>query len=276
MGVPLTPTVAIGSAYDAHVASPGLVSSPNQLTIEQLAAHSGMSVRNIRSHQARGLLAPPEVRLRVGYYGPDHVTRLRLIRHLQDEGFNLGGIKRLLDDTGPTVDRVQRVKQALTEPHEETPETLTLTELGRRFRVAPAEAPHVLARAQRLGILVLRDDGRFDAPTPSLLALAEEAVVRGISLDAAFGAFEALERSCDEAATALVQLFLAQVWGPFEEDMSAERWAAMDESIQGLSPLASNALKAIFQRQMKGQLEAAFGQITARLMGADQDGTGAG
>ena len=58
-----------------------------------------MSVRNIRAHQARGLLAPPEVRLRVGYYGPEHVARLRLIRELQDDGFNLGGIKRLLDDT---------------------------------------------------------------------------------------------------------------------------------------------------------------------------------
>ena len=73
--------------------------SPNQLTIEQLAAQSGMSVRNIRAHQARGLLAPPEVRLRVGYYGPEHVAQLRLIRELQDEGFNLGGIKRLLEDT---------------------------------------------------------------------------------------------------------------------------------------------------------------------------------
>jgi hypothetical protein len=28
------------------------------LTIEQLAAESGMTVRNIRTHQARGLLAP--------------------------------------------------------------------------------------------------------------------------------------------------------------------------------------------------------------------------
>ena len=51
-----------------------LVEHVNVLTIEQLAAASGMSVRNIRSHQARGLLAPPEVRLRVGYYGLEHVA----------------------------------------------------------------------------------------------------------------------------------------------------------------------------------------------------------
>src|SRR5438128_12284670 len=90
--------------------------SPNQLTIEQLAAESGMSVRNIRSHQARGLLAPPEVRARVGYYGPEHVAQLTLIRELQDEGFNLGGIRRLLDDTHGTAERVLRLQATLPEP----------------------------------------------------------------------------------------------------------------------------------------------------------------
>jgi len=46
------------------------VASQNTLTIEQLAADSGMTVRNIRAHRARGLLPAPEVRERVGYYGP--------------------------------------------------------------------------------------------------------------------------------------------------------------------------------------------------------------
>src|SRR5437660_8641925 len=88
----------------------------NQLTIEQLAAETGMSVRNIRSHQARGLLAPPEVRSRVGYYGAEHVAQLRLIRDLQEEGFNLTGIKRLLEDTHGTAERLLRVRQALSAP----------------------------------------------------------------------------------------------------------------------------------------------------------------
>src|SRR5437660_12904399 len=88
----------------------------NQLTIEQVAAETGMSVRNIRSHQARGLLAPPEVRSRVGYYGPEHVAQLRLIRDLQEEGFNLNGIKRLLEDRHGTAERLLRVKQALSAP----------------------------------------------------------------------------------------------------------------------------------------------------------------
>ena len=52
------------------------------LTIEQLAHETGMSVRNIRNHQSRGLLPAPEVRMRVGYYGQEHVDRLRAIQEL--------------------------------------------------------------------------------------------------------------------------------------------------------------------------------------------------
>lgn len=67
-----------------------------RLTIDELARRSGMTVRNIRAHQARGLLPPPEIHQRVGFYGPEHLTRLELIQELQAEGFNLKGIKRLL------------------------------------------------------------------------------------------------------------------------------------------------------------------------------------
>ena len=65
--------------------------SGNRLTIDDLARAVGLSVRNVRSHQARGLLPPPEVRGRIGYYGPEHVAGLRLIQELQGEGMKLDG-----------------------------------------------------------------------------------------------------------------------------------------------------------------------------------------
>jgi DNA-binding transcriptional MerR regulator len=82
-----------------------LTQSPNQMTIEQLAAESAMTVRNIRSHQGRGLVSPPEVRSRVGYYGPEHREQLRVIRDLQAAGFNLRGIKRLFSIAAELSDR---------------------------------------------------------------------------------------------------------------------------------------------------------------------------
>jgi DNA-binding transcriptional MerR regulator len=241
--------------------------SPNQLTIEQLAASSGMSVRNIRAHQARGLLAPPEVRLRVGYYGPEHVAQLRLIRELQDEGFNLNGIKRLLEDTHGTAERLIAFREALhAQVGVEPPETLTLADLGRRFRVSADEAPAVLAQAQRLGVLVPVGNDTFEVPSPSLLAVAEEVVGRGISLHSALAILEEIERHCDSVSRSFVRLFLQEVWKPFQQaDMPPDRWPEIQEAVERLRPIAAEALIAIFQQRLTTQIEGAFGEITRRL-----------
>ena len=240
--------------------------SQYQLTIEQLAAQSGMTVRNIRAHQARGLLAPPEVRLRVGYYGPDHLAQLQMIRELQNDGFNLGGIKRLMDDGGGTAARLQRFREALTELGAEPTETLTVSQLGRRFHTTAEEAPAVLARAEQLGVLVPAGGGAYEIPSPSLLAVAEEAVGRGVPLQAAFDLFEQLERHCDEAARAFADLFVAQVWRPFEAaGGDAEGWSEVDEAIDRLLPLSGGAIQAIFQRRMRDQLRLAIDRLSADL-----------
>jgi DNA-binding transcriptional MerR regulator len=241
------------------------------LTIEQLAAETGMTVRNIRAHQARGLMDPPEVRLRVGYYGPEHVAQLRLIQDLQQDGFNLAGIKRLLDDDQATAQRLLRFRQALNESSE-TPQTLTVAELGRRFRVSAAEAQVVLARAERLGVLVEAGEGRYQVPSPSLLAVAEQVVARGVSLDEALTVFKQVELHCDAVSAAFVTLFMKEVWEPFQAaGMPPERWAEIDATIERLRPLATDALVAIFGQRMSAQIDAAFGQLTERLAPPDAD-----
>jgi len=69
----------------------------SSLTIEELATETGMTARNIRAHQSRGLLPPPEVRSRTAHYGSEHVARIRLIQDMQAQGFNLKAIQRLLE-----------------------------------------------------------------------------------------------------------------------------------------------------------------------------------
>jgi DNA-binding transcriptional MerR regulator len=237
------------------------------MTIEQLAAESGMSVRNIRAHQARGLLPGPEVRLRVGYYGPEHVERLSLIRDLQEQGFNLAGIQRLLDDGQLTSERLERFRRALTEPpHAERPQTLTMADLRTRFRIPAGDAERVMERAQRLGVLVEVGEGRFQAPSPTLLEVAERVVSRGISLDGALAVFEGIEQHCDAVSGAFVEVFLTEVWQPFQRaGMPTERWPELEESIQALRPLATEALLAIFSQRMSAQIDEAFGRLDERF-----------
>ena len=125
---------------------------PGELTVEQLAFETGMSVRNIRNHQSRGLLQPPEVRARTGYYGPQHVARLRLIQEMQAEGYNLKAIQRLIGEHGASADQFIEIRRAISAPAEaEAPEVLTADEL--QERVGSAD-PKLLAKAIKLGILV--------------------------------------------------------------------------------------------------------------------------
>jgi DNA-binding transcriptional MerR regulator len=241
--------------------------SENQLTVEELAERSGMTVRNIRAHQARGLLDPPEVRQRVGYYGPEHIAQLRLIRELQEQGFNLNGIKRLLDDTEGTAERLMRFREALTDSADGEPaQTLTIAELGRRFRVSAEEAPAVLEQAVALGVLVPVDGDRYEVPSPSLLAVAEETARRGIPLRDALAVLADLQRELDSVSRTFVQLFLESIWKPFANaDMPAERWPEIEQAVQRLRPVASEAMMAIFEQRFRSQIEGALSEITRRL-----------
>jgi DNA-binding transcriptional MerR regulator len=72
----------------------------DSLTITQLAGAVGMSPRNIRAYQSRGLVHSPRIQGRVARYGGDHVARLELIASLQREGFTLAAIKRLINTPG--------------------------------------------------------------------------------------------------------------------------------------------------------------------------------
>src|SRR3954470_23962101 len=91
----------------------------SELTIDELARQTGMTVRNLRAHQSRGLLPPPDVRGRTGYYGPDHVTRVELIKELQTEGFNLEAIRKLLEGTNGSSEEVLRFTRAVRQPFED-------------------------------------------------------------------------------------------------------------------------------------------------------------
>lgn len=233
------------------------------LTIEQLAQETGMTVRNIRNHQSRGLLPPPDVRARTGYYGAEHVARLRLIQEMQADGFNLNAIKRLLGDAEGSAERLLGLKRAVTTPFEtESPEILTAAELEQRF--GPADAK-LLAKAESLELLVPLGDGRFEAPSPALLRAAEEAIGRGVPLAAALAAIEKVRRSCRAAARAFVDLFLEEVWQPFQDaGRPDDRWAEVTDTIDRLRPFASEAMLATFQHTMTAEVEAAFGKVMER------------
>jgi DNA-binding transcriptional MerR regulator len=230
------------------------------LTIEQLAAEVGMSVRNIRNHHSRGLLPAPEVRARVGYYGAEHVARLRLILDLQADGFNLAAIERLMSASGGSAARLLGLRNAMTAPFEsETPEVVTGEELLQRFGEVDAKD---VERIRKLKLLVPLGDDRFEVPSPALMKAAEQVTELGISLHAALSLVERVSHDCESISRAFVRLYLKELWEPFmQADEPEERWDEVIEAIRALRAIASEALLAIFKQRMSTEVEAASAKL---------------
>ena len=69
-----------------------------EFTVDQLAAKVGMTVRNVRAYAGRGLIPPPRLVGRTGYYVTDHVARLTLVRELLDKGYTLSAVERMMSE----------------------------------------------------------------------------------------------------------------------------------------------------------------------------------
>jgi DNA-binding transcriptional MerR regulator len=229
-------------------------------TIDELARETGMTVRNIRAHQSRGLLPPPEVRARTGYYGPEHVARLRLIQELQGNGYNLAAIKDLVTRSSGSSQEALDFARALLAPfEEEPPEVVDAAELVERF--GPDADAKLLARAEKLGVLVPLGEGRFEVPSPTLLRAGETLISLGVPLYKAFDVIESVARHAENVADTFVKLFLERVWKPFDKAGQPDPdWPAVLTALEQLRPLASEVLVAIFQQRMTQATEKAFGR----------------
>ena len=91
-------------------------------------------MRNIRAHQSRGLLPPPEVRGRTGYYGDEHLARIELIKEMQARRLQPRGDPAPARGRGRVEQEVLDFSRALREPFEdEQPEIVDADELAERW-----------------------------------------------------------------------------------------------------------------------------------------------
>jgi DNA-binding transcriptional MerR regulator len=226
------------------------------LTIEQLAAAVGMSVRNIRNHHTRGLLPAPTVRGRVGYYGAEHVARLGLIRELQADGFNLAAIKRLVDAASGSEGRIAELRAAMLAPFGgEVREVITVEDVAKRLNGLD---PDVVEGLRSLKLLVPLEDGRFERSSPALVHAYDQVLALGASPRAAVALGEQLSKECDAIAGRFVDLYVHEVWQPFlAAGQPEDGWEAMIDTIRALRMLASEVVLAMFKLRMSACMEAA-------------------
>jgi DNA-binding transcriptional MerR regulator len=241
-----------------------------KMTIGELARRTGMTIRNIRAHQTRGLLPPPEVHGRTGYYNEDHVARIELTREMQAEGLNLEAIRRVLESTGGSSQEIVDFARAVRAPFEdETPEIFEAAELAASWGVDRVD-PKLLRRSEKLGFLRELPDGKIEALSPRLQRAGIALIDLGVSPEAGLATADKLRRHADGAARAYVDLFVKEIWEPFDRaGRPEEDWPKVREALDRMRPLASDALLAMFQITM-GEATEKAGERTLREAGRSE------
>ncbi|MFC8517296.1 MerR family transcriptional regulator [Streptomyces sp. NPDC057257] len=218
------------------------------LTIDELAARAGITVRTVRFYGTKGLLPPPVIGpRRVGHYGQQHVARLALIEELQHQGMTLAAIERYMEQLPPDLSHhdlaIHRAVVASWAP--DTVETVSAEELRRRAG-RPLGADDV-ERLTAMGVVRPNaedaDGYRVDA---GLLRLAVQLLDVPLSQEAILAARKVLVAHSRAAAHELSQLFRGEVAERAEEDVKS-----LSAHMQ---PIVVQALLTTFQRSLRDEV----------------------
>jgi DNA-binding transcriptional MerR regulator len=229
-----------------------------------------MTVRNVRAHAARGLLPPPRMQGRTGFYGAEHLARLELITHLQSEGFSLAAIERLVDATpNQTAERaLAQYLEMLTPWQAEPPVDMRRDEFASWIGVDP---PHeeMLTDA---GLVEDLGDGAIRVHSPGMVRAGAEAVRLGMPLEALLDTRRMVLEQVTEVAEHFVDLFRRTVWQDFVADgLPEERFAEIREVVAKLQPVAAQTLMSAFRETMPRAVGELVREASRALGDADDD-----
>ncbi len=234
------------------------------LTVDELAARAGVTVRTVRFYGTRGLLPPPAIGpRRVGRYGPDHLSRLALIEELQHQGLTLAAIeryvRRLPEDLSAHDLAIHRALVASWTPDEA--EEATRAQLERRAGRPLSEED--IDRLAAMNVLERAEDAEGGAAfrvDPGLLGLGVQLLDVPIALETILAARTVLLEHARSTARELTRLFHDEVWGPYrEQESDPAQVEAMKSLSAHMQPLVVQALVTAFQRSLKQELRATYG-----------------
>jgi DNA-binding transcriptional MerR regulator len=217
------------------------------LTVDELAAVTGMTVRTTRYYAGLGLLPPPTRRGRMAYYSTEHRARLELIRALQDHGFTLAAIDkylaRLPDDASVEDLAVQRAMLTSWKSggHEVVSRRQLDARAGRKLDDEQLERLVV-----SMGVRPV-DDGRYEL-LPAF-DVAVKSLDLDIPVDSLAAAGEAIARHMDALADELTAILKDRVLAPYLESPKTDAdKAKFEQTMSRLRQLTLEAVVSGFQR----------------------------
>lgn len=238
------------SAFDAAPADPDSPDS-EELTIDELAASTGVPSRTIRFYQAKGVLPAPRKRGRVALYDRTHIERLNMVSDLQDKGLRLRAIRDLVTRPDTDAESIQEWLGLGDQLSGFTADAPTLVTEGQLRDMLGNPAPGLIGQLLRREAVELRGEGaerRYLVESPLLLRVAGQLEKAGIDVDVAIDLHDILEKRLARAADEVVKYATEHLGKGFgrSEDPQAVR-----TSLEALFPNLGDTLRTIFARELK-------------------------
>jgi DNA-binding transcriptional MerR regulator len=229
--------------------------------VEDLARLAGTTTRNIRAYRERGLLAPPRLAGRTGWYDDSHLARLRLITRLLERGYSLANIGELFTawESGRPVTEVLGIEQVLSRPlSADEPWVGSRDDAAALVGVPAAQVPW--QRLVELG-LIAWDGEQVVVQVPRLLRIAGELVSRGLPLDTVVDLAAGLLRLLDQVARHLVMTVNDTLYAPRSEPTPV---AEFEADMTAMLQLADEAVTRVFRWSLERQLAGELGRSVER------------
>jgi DNA-binding transcriptional MerR regulator len=239
--------------------------------INELADISGVSVRNIRVYQDRGLLPPPKIKGRTGWYSSEHLSRLKMISQMLERGYTFATISELLmaARNGLTVEHVLEgePKRNSRWKNLRRVATITISELRKGLGATDSS----IALGQRLGLLVKEGAG-YAVTNPEVLAGAEVLVKAGIDLEVLLDRWERVQDDLQDIAASFVSIvtdkYLAEGTTFEMEESEVIRLA---ELVQTVRPIAHDIVEVAFGKAMDAEISKALDRGAEMMMASDDE-----
>ncbi len=223
-----------------------MVSITNEtLSVEQLATRVGMSVRTVRFYAGRGLIPPPRREGRNGYYGPDHLARLELVRELQAHGFTLSAIEGYLENIPESAspEQVALHRTLLAPWTTDLPETIKRSELEARTGRSLSDDDLELLVA--IGVVEPTPDDDVFQVAPAHVAVGVQFLETAMPLDVALAARKIFDEAGKKVAHDMTEIFRTLWWPALRESgRSAEDITAL---VERFKPLTIQALVTAYE-----------------------------
>ena len=241
----------------------------DEMRLDELARRAGVASTTVRLYQAKGLLPGPRLVGRTGWYDQQHLTRLGLVARLQEQGFSLAGIARLLDswEQGRDLAELVGVEEQLDALlHGRDDVVLDPADFAGRF---PPDTltPDLVDRAVALGLVETTDDGRVRVPDRRFLDTGVALLQLGIPADVLLDEWDRLVAQTDEIAERFVALFTRHL-APDDGDATEQ----LADTLAQLRRQAGQVLLTAFDASMARKARETLATLLDEPSGRRADG----